>query len=296
MGPFGRLHGSGVAPVLEVAPIRQEGTVEGRLVALQGVTGAEVVATGLHLGDGVKSKGVVIDADPLKVDSHHLQHLRIDDEFLETADETALEPAGAVEQEVGVAHDGAPQGHHALVGGLGVWGVRGIGVTRPVGYLITPCQLSGCLTGEGVLRRAESRGTGLHVDIAGEAAVETGSSGPDDLDEGQAEERFGVLLHQGARHGRRGHGTAQREGRHHHRLVGADKGDQPLGLGTIKLTRGVGVDVAEDARRGLKVTIVKAQGDLGKLDAVARPVPAQKAHRDRLVAVDKRRPTLIEVP
>ena len=36
-GPFGRLHGSGVAPVLEVPPVRQQETVEGRLLVLQGV-------------------------------------------------------------------------------------------------------------------------------------------------------------------------------------------------------------------------------------------------------------------
>ena len=74
--------------------------------------------------------------------------------------------------QVGAAHDRAPQRHRALVGGLRVDGVRRRGVRRPERQPVVPRQLAAGLRGLGVLGRAERRRAAAHVDVRGERAVD----------------------------------------------------------------------------------------------------------------------------
>src|SRR5262249_47141956 len=68
--------------------------------------------------------------------AHHLQELGIEDHLLEGGDEPSLHPTGAMQEPVGVPHDGTPDRHFRFVRGLRIDGVGGTGVARAVGEAV----------------------------------------------------------------------------------------------------------------------------------------------------------------
>ena len=89
--------------------------------------------------------------------------------------------------------------------------------------------------------RAEGGRARLHVDVAGEAAIDEGRARPDELGEGEARQRLGVLLDQRARHGHRRHRARQRERRHDDDLIAASHLDDAFEHRGVQLQRRVDV-------------------------------------------------------
>ena len=243
--------------------------------------GAEEVAAGTDLADGVERQGVVVDLDRLHGLGHHLQHLGVQHHLLEGGAEPALQPAGAVIDHVGAAHHGAPDRHLALVRGLRVGGVAGVRVGGAVRQPVAPRQLPGDQLRLAVLRRAEGGRAGAHVDVGGEGAVDGGRAGPHRLHQRDAGQRLGVLLRQRRRQRHRRHRPHQRERRHHHALAPARHGDQAIRHRPVESARRVDRDDGERAGIVGELLARQAAGDRDHVDAVERPSRA-----DRRVVVD----------
>src|SRR5439155_13727954 len=99
----------------------------------------------------------------------------------ERGGEAAIEPARRVHDEIGPTHDRAPERHHTFVSRLRVDIIGGGHIARAERYFEEPCELPRSLGGHCVLRRAEGRGTRLHVDVRGEAAIHDGYASAHDL-------------------------------------------------------------------------------------------------------------------
>ena len=102
-GALGGVLGAGDLPAFVGAPVGQQRPVERRLVALQRMRGAEEMAAGRDLGDGVERDILGRDGERLDGLRHHLQHLDIEHDLLERSGQPALHPAGAMIDEVGGA-------------------------------------------------------------------------------------------------------------------------------------------------------------------------------------------------
>ena len=50
----------------------------------------------------------------------HLQHLNVDNKFLQRSGQAAFQPAGAVQENIASAHDGTPAGHLRFISRLGI--------------------------------------------------------------------------------------------------------------------------------------------------------------------------------
>jgi len=102
---------------------------------------AEEVAAGRDLADRIQAQRRLVDLDGAQELGHHLEHLDVEDEFFEGRAEPAFQPTGPVQDDVGVAHDRAPERHLGLVGRLGVDQVGRVGVRRTVRQAVAPRQL-----------------------------------------------------------------------------------------------------------------------------------------------------------
>lgn len=101
----------------------------------------------------------------------HLEEFGVQHHLLEGSPKPAFEPSGRMHYEVGAAHHGAPQREHALVRGLEVYGIGGVGVRRPVGKVVPSSQLAAGEGGLQVFGGTEGWGARLHIDIGGEPPV-----------------------------------------------------------------------------------------------------------------------------
>ena len=229
-------------PRLEVAPVGQERPVERRLVALERVGRAEEVAARPDLGDRVDAQRRLVDHDRLEHLGDHLQDLRVDDELLERGGEAALEPAGALVEQVHPAHHRAPHGHLGLVGRLGVDDARRGRVRRPPRQPVAPGELAAGDRALDRLGRAEGRRSGAHVDVRGERPVDHRRPGPDDLGQGDEEQRLGVLLGERAGQRHRAHRAGERERRRDDRLAVERHLDEPVAHRPVEPERRVRVD------------------------------------------------------
>ena len=175
---------------------------------------------------------------------HHGQQIGVEDQLGGRRVQAALHPARAV-HELHAAHHRTPQREDALVGGLGVDGVRGAHVGRAVRHLVAPGELAAEHRRADVLRRAERRGPGLHVHVAREPAVDDRRPRPDDLREDHAGQRLGVLQCDRPGQRDRRHRSGQREGRHDDHLVAGGELDDALEHREVDAQQGR-VDDGED--------------------------------------------------
>ena len=177
--PFARRAGEPAAgPLLEIAPVRDDRRIEGGRVALERVLRAEEVPARTHLSHRVEPERVRRSMSSGSRNSATIcSRSTVEGEFLVGADQPALHPAGRVQDEIAAAHDRAPQREHALIGGLRVDRVGGVGVGGAVGQLVAPRQLAADDRSLHVFGRAEGRRPGLHVDIGGEAAIDERGAG-----------------------------------------------------------------------------------------------------------------------
>ena len=194
------------------------------------------------LADGVEAELVGGEGERLEQLGEHLQHLDVDDELLLRRREAALQPAGAVEEDVAAAQHRAPERHLRFVGGLRVGNVGGVDVRAAPGQAEEAGELAADQRRLHRFRRAEGRRAALHVDVRGEGAVGDRRAGPDELRQRDAEQRLGVLLHQRAENGDRRHGAGQRERRDDAELAGAGEIDDAERHRDVELQRRVGVD------------------------------------------------------
>jgi len=276
LGALVGLEAARVVPVLEVGPRRDHRLEVLGGVALPGVGGAEEVAGRTDLGDGLDGERGVVDHERLEHLGDAVEEVGVDDHLLVGGEEAALEPAGAVQQEVDAAHDGAPDGDDALVGGLGIDAVGGVDVRGTEGEPVATGQLAADEAGLPVLGGAEGGAAGAHVDVRGEAAVADGRAGSDHLGVGDPGEGLGVLENEGAGDGHGGHGAGQRERRDDDQLVAGRHLLDAVEHHGVVAQRCAGVDHRVD--RGLVADgdLVDAAGDAGHLDGVqvARPTEA----------------------
>src|SRR5918993_4803219 len=107
--------GPGLAPALEVAPVRDQRRIERGPVALLRVGAAEEMPAGPDLADGVQRQGVLVDRQRLEEARHHLQRVDVDHQLLERGAQAPLEPAGRVLDQVAAAHDHGPEREHGFV-------------------------------------------------------------------------------------------------------------------------------------------------------------------------------------
>ena len=203
---------------------------------------------GPDLGDRVEAEGRLVDLEGHEDLGHHLEDLGVDDQLLERRGQAALEPAGALVEQVHPAHDRAPHRHLGLVGRLGIDDARGRRVRRPPRQAIAARQLARRERRLDVLWRAERRRAGAHVDVRGEPAVDHRRPGSDELGERDHEQRLGVLLGERAGEGHRGHRAGQRERGRHHRLTVEGHLDEAVGHRSVEPERRVRVDDRHDAR------------------------------------------------
>jgi hypothetical protein len=108
------------------------------------------------------------------------------------------------------------------------------------------------------------------------APYTTGAPG---LTEGDSSQRFGVLLHQGARQGDGRHGAGQGKRRNADHLARAGHFNDAFRHRDIELQWRVGVDDRKQCRFFRQILRTHAQSDTGHVDCVARTLAAQ---RDRL--------------
>ena len=117
----------------------------------------------------------------MRSNGDHLQHLDVEDDLLEGGGEPTPHPAGGVADQVGATHNGRPQRHPRLVGGLGVDRVARVTLLARKGTRYRRASCPGDVSLPGVLGRAEGGRAGAHVDVRGEAALHDGRTGPDEL-------------------------------------------------------------------------------------------------------------------
>ena len=282
-------------PGLIIPPVRQQRLIEGGLVTFQGVGGAEEMAARPDLLDGLEAEGVFIDGRRLHEGGHHLQHFGVQDELLETRRHAAFQPAGAMQDEMRVAETGGPQGHGGLVGGLGVDAIARGDVAGAVGHGVAPGKLAADEHGLGIFRRAEGGRAGLHIHVAGEAAVDHGRAWANTLGHDDHRQGLGVLLRQGPGKGHRRHGARQGEGGRREGLSGLGEGGQPLGHGAIEAQGGVRIDHRESGRASRQPGAVLAQGDRQHVDGVVGPERAQAIAGPYLVGERNERPIHVEM-
>lgn len=181
--------------------------VEGRLVARLGVSGAEEVAAGADITHGFNAERVVRQVERGQELGHHLQQVEIEDHLFIGAAQATLQPAGGMQHEIAAALDRAPQGEDGFIGRLRIDRVGGADIGGAVGDLVAAGKLAADHLRLHVFGRAESGRPGFHVDIGGKAAIADRRALFDHLGEGDAGERFGILLHQRPGDGHRRHGA-----------------------------------------------------------------------------------------
>ena len=99
------------------------------------------MTTGSHLGYRLQGQGLLANVQAGQEMVHHGQPLHIQDELLQRANQPGLQPAGAVENDVGVSQHGRPERHLGLVGGLGV---GRLGVVQAAATPVPGYQRPGC--------------------------------------------------------------------------------------------------------------------------------------------------------
>ncbi len=163
---------------------------------------------------------------------------------------------------------GRPAGPHRLHGGLGVGYVGSSEAATAAKWdPIATGQLGAGNGGPGPLRGTKGRGSALHVDIGGKASIYNGRPSSGELYEGDASQRFSVLLSDRGRHRDRTHRTCQDKRGHDQHLVGSGIGQHATQHAIVKAQRAAGVDhPAEDWFVRLRDVIAK--NDLGHLDIV----------------------------
>ena len=253
------------------------------------------MTAGADVADRLEREAARVDLGRPQELRHHLQHLGVQDKLLEGRAEPALEPAEAVHDEVGMPQDAGPDRHLGLVDRLAVGGVGGVHVGGAEGHAVAARELGADQGRLGVFRRAEGRRARFHVDVGGEAAVNHRRTGHDDLGEGDAGERFGVLLDHGARHGDRRHGACEGEGRDDEQLLAARHLDHPLQHGDVVLQRRIGVDDGVEVRPLGELFPGEPARDPPHLQMIARPHAAQAVAEAELVGEANGRQRDLEV-
>ena len=79
------------------------------------MTGTEIVPSGGDFPHRLQGEALVIHGQWLEELGHHLHHLDVDDQFLKRGDQSALQPAAAMHDQVGMPHHRPPQRHLAFV-------------------------------------------------------------------------------------------------------------------------------------------------------------------------------------
>ena len=295
-GAFGGVDRSGVAPVFEVAPVRQQRRVERGLEAVERVGGSEEVPAMPDIGDRVQPQRRLAEFDGLEQLGEHLQDLDVDDEFLGRDCQAALKPARPVQNHVGAAHDRAPEGHLGLVGRLRVRRVRRRRRRGAHRQVVAAGQLARAERRLDVFGGSEGGRAGAHVDVAGEAPVADRGARPDDLRQGDAGERLGVLQNQGAGQRDRRHRPGEGERREDHHLPRLGGVDDSPAHQLVENQRGVGIrhrvadrGVGERLRR-------EAMGDSEYLVAVRHGFAAAEVDEGNSVGQDCRRAHHVQMP
>ncbi|KAB2860643.1 MAG: hypothetical protein F9K43_22520, partial [Bauldia sp.] len=270
-------------PALVIAPVGEDRRVEGGGKACLRVRRAEVVPAGADVAHGLEREGAFVDHQGIEELRHHLQQIDVENRLFEGGNQPALHPAGRVQDEIAAAHDRAPQREDALIGRLCVDRVGGAGVGGAVGERIAARELAADDLRLHVLGRAEGGRAALHVDIGGEAAVGDGRAGLHKLREGDAGERFGILLRQRAGNRHRGHGAREREGRHDDDLAAPAHLHDALQHGGIEAQRGGGVDDRDQRGLGVELPLADAARETGDLDAVPVALAAEGVGVEGLV-------------
>ena len=76
----------------------------------------------------VERELAVIDHERSQELRHHGEKIGVEHHLLEGGLQASLHPARAMHEEIGAAHDRAPEREDALIGGLGVERVGGAGI------------------------------------------------------------------------------------------------------------------------------------------------------------------------
>src|SRR5436305_1173819 len=121
--PLGRVAPALRLPSLEVLGRGEQRAVEAGAEPLQRVGGAEEVAAVADLLVGAVRQAGLVDLERRELLLQHAQHLDVDDELLVAGDESGLEPAGGVLDEVRAGQERRQHRVQALVGGLRVGGL-----------------------------------------------------------------------------------------------------------------------------------------------------------------------------
>ena len=251
---------------------------------------------GTDLGDRVERQRLVVDHERVEHRRCHVQQVGVDHHLLEAGLQAALHPPGSVHHHVDTTADRPGDREHRLVGGLGIDGVGGAGVRAAERNAVATRQLA---TDDGrlpVLGRAERRRPRLHVDVAGEAAVDERAARAHDLGQHQADQRLGVLLRQGPGERDRCHRPGERERGDADRLVASRHLDDAVAHRNVERERRVGVDDAEQARLVVELGVGDAAGDPHHLDHVDVALSAQRVHVDHLVGERQQVERRLEMP
>ena len=160
-----------LGPAAEIRPVSDKRLVELSLVAAHCVLrGKEMPAR----ADFRQRAEADIRAVRRRLVAHfgdHLQDFHVRDQLFIGHGQSALEPAGGMDDDGRPCHQAPPQRELCLVGRLNVIDVG----RRPAGaapwQIDYPRQLTGNERGAEMLRSPEGRGTGFHIHIRGEGAV-----------------------------------------------------------------------------------------------------------------------------
>ena len=197
--------------------------------------------------------------------------------------QATLHPSGAVEDQVGATHDRPPQGEHALVPGLRVDGVGGTDVGASIRDAVAAGELAAEHRRLHELWCAERRRARLHIDIAGETAVHDRCASADELGEGDAGERLGVLLHDrtGDRHRR--HRTGEGERGENDRLITRRVLENAFRHRDVEAERRADVDDRVHDRVGVDLVLGEASDDAHHFERVEVALGAERVDVHRLI-------------
>ena len=207
----------------------------------------------------------------------------------------ALQPARSLVQEIDPAHHRAPDRHLRLVGCLGIDDVAGGRIARPPRQAVATSHLAARELALDRLGRAEGRRARPHVDVRGERPVDHRRSGPDDLGEGDHEQRLGVLLGDRAGERHRAHRPGQRERRRHDRLAVGRHLHQPVAHRPVEPERRIRVDDRHRRRLADERVAVDAADDLVDLQGVVDLAGAEAEALPRLVEFRREDAVLAQV-
>lgn len=175
------------------------------------------------------------------------------------------------------------QRHGQFIGCLRIERVGGVGVGGAVGNAVAAGELAAGNHRLHIFRRAEGRRPGLHVDVGGEAAIHHRCPAAHHLGEGDAGQRFGILLHQCARDRHRRHRPRQRKGCDDDNLISSRHFHDALQHRPVEPQRRRGVDDGEE--RGFLFHLLRcnAAANAGDLQSIEITLLAKRIGVKHLV-------------